>query len=144
MNLTIAQELIDGALNYATEKGLKPITAVVLDAGGHVVAAARQDGASAKRFEIAHGKAHGAIALGVGSRALMTRAESQAYFISSVAEVTGPLIPVPGGVLLFRSDDATSTGQLIGAIGVTGDTSDADEAAAVHAAHQVGLLPATG
>ena len=139
LSLATAQALIQSALAFATEQRLKPLTVVVLDDGGHVIAAARQDGASAKRFEIAHGKAHGAIALGVGSRALMTRAETQAYFVSAVAEVTGPLIPVPGGVLLFDASD-----QLLGAIGVTGDTSDADEAAAVHAATNAGLRPETG
>lgn len=144
MSLGTAGQLLDGVFGYAAEQGLKPLTAVVLDSGGHVVASARQDGASAKRFEIAHGKAHGAIALGIGSRALMTRAESQAYFITAVAEVTGPLIPVPGGVLLFATTGSSTGEQLIGAIGVTGDTSDADEAAAVHAANLVGLRASTG
>lgn len=91
MNLATAQQLIDAALGHAGAAGLKPLTVVILDTGGHVVACARQDGASAKRFEIAHGKAHGAIALGIGSRALMIRAEAQSSF---VAEVTGPLIPM--------------------------------------------------
>lgn len=139
MTLEVAQRLIDSALDFAREHSLKPLTVVILDTGGHVVACARQDGASAKRFEIAQGKAHGAIAMGVGSRALMTRAESQAYFIAALPAVTGPLIPVPGGVLLFSNQ-----GQLVGAIGITGDTSDADEAAAVAAASATGLHPVTG
>ena len=53
---------------------MKPLTVVVLDAGGHVVAAEREDGASIGRFAIAHGKAHGALALGMGSRSIMKRA----------------------------------------------------------------------
>lgn len=70
MTLEVAQPLIGSALDYAREHSLKPLTVVILDTGGHVVACARQDGASANRFEIAQGKAHGAIAMGVGSRAL--------------------------------------------------------------------------
>jgi uncharacterized protein GlcG (DUF336 family) len=134
LTLEVAQRLIGSALDYAREHSLKPLTVVILDTGGHVVTCARQDGASAKRFEIAQGKAHGAIAMGVGSRALMARAESQAYFIAAL-----PLIPVPGGVLLYSNQ-----GQLVGAIGITGDTSDADEAAAVAAASATGLHPVTG
>jgi uncharacterized protein GlcG (DUF336 family) len=103
------------------------LTIVVLDAGGHVVAAEREDGSSNKRFEVAFGKAHGSLALGMGSRALMARAEQQAYFITAVtAAVGGSLVPVPGGVLV-RDD----TGTLLGAVGVSGDSSDHDEAAAV-------------
>ena len=83
------------------ERGLKPLTVVVLDAGGHVVSAEREDGASNNRFEIAYGKAYGALALGMGSRSLMARAEQQAYFITSAAAaIGGRLVPVPGGVLV--------------------------------------------
>jgi uncharacterized protein GlcG (DUF336 family) len=91
-----------------------------------VVAAEREDGSSNKRFEIAFGKAHGALAFGMGSRALMARAEQQPYFIAAATTaVGGALIPVPGGVL--ARDGA---GTLLGAVGVSGDTSDNDEAAA--------------
>lgn len=103
------------------------MTVVVLDAGGHVVAAEREDGSSNKRFELAFGKAHGAISLGMGSRALMARAESQAYFIAAAtAAIGGALVPVPGGVLV-----RDLAGTLIGAVGVSGDASDDDEAVAI-------------
>ena len=75
MTITLdqARTLIAGARAAARERGFKPLTVVVLDAGGHVVAAEREDGSSNKRFEIAYGKAHGAISMGLGSRALMAR-----------------------------------------------------------------------
>ena len=83
------------------ERGLKPLTVVVLDAGGHVVSAEREDGASNNRFEIAYGKAYGALALGMGSRSLMARAKQQPYFVTSAAAaIGGRLVPVPGGVLV--------------------------------------------
>ncbi len=75
MDLQTARTIVAEALAAGRAKDFKPLTVVVLDAGGHLVAAEREDGASNKRFEIASGKAHGALALGLGSRALMARAE---------------------------------------------------------------------
>ena len=136
LTLDQAREIIAAARAHGDRVGLAPLTVVVLDAGGHVVAAEREDGASIKRFEIAFGKAHGALSLGLGSRALMTRAEQQPFFIAAVTSVVGgALVPVPGGVLV--KDDA---GTLLGAVGVTGDTSDHDEDAAVVGVEAAGLI----
>ena len=119
------------------ERGLKPLTVVVLDAGGHVVSAEREDGASNNRFEIAYGKAYGALALGMGSRSLMARAEQQPYFITSAAAaIGGRLVPVPGGVLV--KDEA---GVVLGCVGVSGDTSDNDELAAIAGITSASLVP---
>ncbi|MBG6226084.1 uncharacterized protein GlcG (DUF336 family) [Arthrobacter sp. CAN_A2] len=135
LTLTIAQSIIADALDAGRQHGFKPLTVVVLDAGGHVTAAARQDGASNNRFEIAHGKAYGALALGMGSRAIMERAEQQAYFITAAsATLGGRLIPVPGGVLV-RDDGGT----VLGAVGISGDSSDNDETAASTAIEAAGL-----
>lgn len=126
MDLDTARTLVAGVRSHGREAGFKPLTAVVLDPGGHVVAAEREDGASIGRFEIGFGKAYGALALGQGSRATMARAEQQAYFVGAAgAAIGGSLVPVPGGVLVLDGD------RLLGAVGVTGDTSDNDEAAAV-------------
>ena len=135
IDLDSARGLIAEIRSATHAQGLKPMTVVVLDAGGHVVAAEREDGSSNGRFDIAYGKAHGAIALGLGSRALMTRAEQQPYFIAAVTSaIGGALVPVPGGVLVRNTE-----GNLVGAVGVTGDTSDNDEAAAVAGIEAVGL-----
>jgi uncharacterized protein GlcG (DUF336 family) len=140
MNLDLARQLIAGARESGTKRGLKPLSIVVLDAGGQVRAFEREDGASIARFEIAFGKANGALALGIGSRALMVRAEQQPYFIGAVAgAIGGALVPVPGGVLV-----QSVVGELIGALGITGDASDNDEAAAVDAIEAAGLVPVTG
>lgn len=139
MNLTLesARTIIDEALAAGRQHEFKPLTVVVLDAGGHVIAAAREDGASNNRFEIAQGKAYGALALGMGSRAIMERAEQQAYFISAAtAALGGRLIPVPGGVLVRDHD-----GTVMGAVGITGDSSDNDETAATTAVKAAGLTP---
>jgi len=136
LDLETARTIIADARAHGRSAGFKPLTVVVLDAGGHVVAAEREDGASIKRFEIAFGKAHGALSLGMGSRSIMGRAEQQPFFIAAVTSaVGGALVPVPGGVLL-RDED----GALLGAVGVTGDTSDNDEAAAVAGIEGSGLV----
>ncbi|ASN50735.1 heme-binding protein [Sinomonas sp. R1AF57] len=135
LNLDTAQAIVAEAFAVRLDRGFKPLTVVVLDAGGHLVAAARQDGASNNRFEIAQGKAYGALALGMGSRALMERAEQQPYFIASAtAALGGRLVPVPGGVLVLGDD-----GSVQGAVGISGETSDNDEAAASAAIKAVGL-----
>ena len=137
LNLDIARAIVAAVRAAGRGRELTPLTVVVLDAGGHVVVAEREDGASIKRFEIAFGKAHGALALGLGSRALMARAEQQPYFIAAATSaVGGNLVPVPGGVLVRDSDGL----RLLGAVGVSGDTSDNDEFAAVAGIEAVGLV----
>jgi len=139
IDLDTARTIIAAARAHAVETECKPMTVVVLDAGGHVLAVEREDGSANKRFEIAHAKAHGALSLGLGSRALMARAEQQPYFIAAAtAAVGGALVPVPGGVLVRDGD------RLVGAVGVSGDTSDKDEAIAVAGIEAAGLTGETG
>jgi uncharacterized protein GlcG (DUF336 family) len=126
MDLAAAQKILEAALAHAVAHGFKPMAVGVIDARGALKAYAAQDGTSLKRGEIALAKANGAVALGMGSRALMKRAESQGYFIAAATSaIGGSLVPVPGGVLIKKD------GALVGAVGISGDTSDNDEAAAV-------------
>jgi len=137
IGLETAKSITAGVRAAGRDHGLKPLTVVVLDAGGHVVSAEREDGSSNSRFEIAFGKAYGALALGMGSRSLMARAEQQAYFITAAtAAIGGRLIPVPGGVLV--KDDS---GSVVGCVGVSGDTSDNDELAAMAGITSASLVP---
>lgn len=134
LNLAAARAIIGATLNEAHDLGLKPMAVTVLDAGGHVIAAEREDGASNMRIEIARAKAHGAVSMGMGSRALMGRAEQQAYFVTGAAlAVGGSLIAVPGGVLVLDGSE------LIGAVGASGDTSDNDEKAVLAGIAAAGL-----
>lgn len=127
ITLAKARRMISAALKDGRARELKPLAVVVLDAGGHVKAFEREDGASNLRFEVARGKAYGALAMGLGSRALMARAERQPYFVEALNGLAdGKLVPVPGGVLV-----KTARGEIVGAVGVTGDVSDNDEAVAV-------------
>ncbi len=137
MSLTVADALviIEGAQNFGLQEGMKPLSVVVLDAGGHPLAFQRAQGASAGRFEIARGKAYAAVMLGMGGHAIHARAEAQPYFISGlIGAFGGQMVPVPGGVLV-----RDGAGALIGAVGVTGCTSDNDARAAVAGIEAAGL-----
>lgn len=137
LGLNKSRLMIRKTFEKGAERGFKPLSAVVLDAGGHVVAFERQDGASPGRFAIAHGKAYGSVMLGMAGTAQMARAEAQAYFMSAMnGAFDGQVVPVPGGILL-----RSAKGEVIGALGVTGDTSDNDVIAAmagVEAAKMIG------
>jgi uncharacterized protein GlcG (DUF336 family) len=140
LTLDAARKIIDAALANGTEKKLNPLAVAVLDARGCIKAFAAQDGTSLKRGEIAHGKAYGALSLGMGSRAIFKRAQEQAFFISAVNTlVQGALVPVPGGVLIQDSG-----GGLLGAVGISGDTSDNDEACALAGIEAAGFMANAG
>lgn len=128
MTLTLdsGQTIVREALAHARRHAFKPLAVVVLDARAAVVAAASEDGTSLKRFEIARGKANGALAFNVGSRKLGEMAAERLHFFAGVAHVVGNgLVPGAGGVLI-----KDASGAVIGAVGISGDTSDNDEAAA--------------
>ena len=136
ISLRKAKSVIRTALSKGKELGLKPLSVVILDAGGHVIAFEREDGAAPGRFAIAHGKAYGSVMLGMAGTAQMARADQQAYFMDAVNGVFGGnVIPVPGGVLV-----RDKKGGVVGAIGVTGDSSDNDLIAALAGVEAAGLL----
>jgi uncharacterized protein GlcG (DUF336 family) len=131
-----ARTILDTALKTARDKGFKPLAVAVYDDRGALKAFAAEDGTSLKRGEIAMGKAYGALALGVGSRAIHKMALDRPYFIAAATPaVGGLLVPVPGGVLI---KDAQGT--ILGAVGVSGDTSDNDEIAAAAGIGAAGLV----
>lgn len=140
LTLDVARSIIQEARRKAREMGLKPLCISVIDAAGAVKALEREDGSSRLRPEIATGKAAGAVALGLGSRAIYRRAQEQPYLTTSLNTLAGgSLIPVPGGVLM-----RDETGELVGAVGITGDTSDNDEACAIAAIESVGFTADPG
>ena len=135
ISLRKAKVIIRSSLKRGAELGLKPLSVVVLDAGGHVISFEREDGAAPGRFAIANGKAYGSIMLGMAGTAQMARAEQQAYFMEAINGVFGgQVVPVPGGVLV-----RDKKGQVIGAVGVTGDSSDNDLIIALAGIESAGL-----
>ena len=142
MELTLAdaKKIIETVLAEQHKQGFKPMAVVVLGSAGSIRASESQDGTSSLRPKIAHGKAYGAFSMGLGSRALFERAKVEPFFIQSMNSLCdGALVPVPGGVLI-----RTTTGELIGAVGVTGDTSDNDETCAVAGIEAAGFVADTG
>ena len=63
LSLEQSNTIVSAALAQGREMGLKPLSVAVLDAGGHLIAFQRQDGASILRPQIAIGKAGGTLAL---------------------------------------------------------------------------------
>lgn len=135
LSLETAREIVAAARAEGRKLDLKPLTVAVLDAAGNLKALEREDGSSNMRPDIAIGKANGALAMGLGSRALFERAKSEPFFIQAMNELAGgSLVPVPGGVLIRNAD-----GAIIGAVGITGDISDNDEKAAKAGIEAAGL-----
>lgn len=139
LTLTTAQTILTAALAKARELNLKPLAIVVLDSRGAIKAALAEDGTSIKRMEVALGKAHGALGLGLGSRSLFKRAKEQPFFLAAVGPLVGGLVPVPGGVLI-----RDASGTTIGAVGISGDSSDNDEAVGIAGIVAAGLVPDPG
>lgn len=138
--LKVVEAITDAALAKGRELRLAPLTVAVLDAGGILVMLKREDGSSLLRPEIAIGKAWGALALGVGTRAIAARAAQAPAFVHAVTTLAGGrFVPVPGGVLVRGADKA-----IVGAVGISGDTSDNDETCAVAAITAAGLTADTG
>ena len=123
VTLAQASTIVDAALKKGRDTNCAPLTVAVLDAGGHLVAFKREDKSGLLRFDIAFGKAWGSLGMGFGSRELAERATKQPSFIAALTGVAqGRLVPVAGGVLV-----KTASGDIIGAVGISGDTSENDE-----------------
>jgi len=134
LTLAQAQTIVRVALEHARANNFSPMGVAVLDARGSLRAFAAEDGTSQQRSVVATGKANGCLAMGVGSRRLEAMALQRPHFVGALAaSVSGPFIPVAGGVLIKQG------GAIIGAVGVTGDTSDNDEAAALAGIKAAGL-----
>ncbi len=130
-----ANLLIRAAFDEAKKMDAAPLAVVVLDAGGHLIAFQRQDGAAYMRHDLAFAKAYGSLGMGMGSRGLSKRAKAMPHFMEGViAAFNGQLIPAPGGVLILNHE-----GSVIGAVGVSGDTSDNDERVAVAGIQAIGM-----
>ena len=139
MTLKTAAAIIDAALAAGRTDGLAPLSVAVLDAGGQLVAFKREDGSGILRYDIAFGKAWGALGMGFGSRELANRASANPMFMAALSTASaGRLVPVPGGVL------GVADGAVIGAVGISGDLSDKDEACALAGIAAAGMDARTG
>lgn len=141
-SLTLAQadKMVEGALAAARDAGLLPLTVAVLDSGGQLVAFKRQDGCGVLRFDIAFGKAWGALGMGISSRTIRDRLGNRPAFQGALAAASdGRFVPVPGGVLALDGDR-----RVVAAVGISGDASDRDEYAAIMGVRAAALTPHPG
>lgn len=137
ITLEQAQTVIKAAFDKGERLGLKPLSAAVLDSGGHLIAFQRQNGASNLRPEIAIGKAAGALDLGVSSRKIADMAAERPSFVASLGAIAhAGVIPAAGGVIVVDDNNLA-----IGAVGITGDTSDNDELCVLAGIAAAGLQP---
>ncbi len=137
LSLDRANAIVTEALRLGRKAGLLPLTAVALDAGGKPVAMQSEDGSGLLRFDIAFGKAWGALGMGISSRLIRDRLAERPTFLAALAAASdGRLIPVPGGVLVQSGEGVT-----VGAVGISGDTSEKDEYCAIEAIRSAGLYP---
>jgi uncharacterized protein GlcG (DUF336 family) len=140
LTLKQASIIVDESLRKGHETQCQPLTVAVLDSGGHLIAFKREDRSGLLRYDIAFGKAWGALGMGFGSRELAERSQKMPAFFSALAAVSGGrLIPVPGGVLIKNA-----AGEVVGAVGISGDTADKDEACAVAGIEAAGMKTQTG
>ena len=139
ISLNDARQIIHGTFAKGQELNLRPLAVVVLDDGGHPIAFERQNGCSPGRFKVAEGKAYGCVMMGMGGEAFSRRAETHAHFVLALnGAYDGKLVPVPGGILV-----RSKAGEVVGAIGVTGDTSENDAAAGRAGVEAAGLIAET-
>jgi uncharacterized protein GlcG (DUF336 family) len=137
ITLAEAIQIIEGTFASARERKAYPLSAIVLDAGGRVKAFHKQDGSSLLRFEIAYGKAFAALALNRSSRQVLQKAKEKPAFMESLAELSdGPLF-LEGGGQLIRD----KSGEIVGALGVTGDVNEVDDLCAMDGIRAAGFLP---
>jgi uncharacterized protein GlcG (DUF336 family) len=135
LSLEQANTIIAATFAAAEKHKCRPMSAIILDAGGRVKAFQKQDGASMMRFEICYGKAYASLALGRPSRLVLQKAKEKPLFMQSVGELAdGPMFLEGGGQLI--RDEA---GEVMGAIGVTGDVNEMDDICAIDGIHAVGF-----
>jgi uncharacterized protein GlcG (DUF336 family) len=127
LGLDIALRIVSIALAAGRAEKMLPLTVVVLDVSGKIIASYSEDGSGLMRFDIARGKAWGALGMGMSSRVIGDRLATRPSFQAALATVAdGKFVPVPGGVLVLQVDRT-----VIGAVGVSGDTSEKDEYCAI-------------
>jgi uncharacterized protein GlcG (DUF336 family) len=140
LNLAQAKIVIDTALAEGRRKRFAPLAVAVVDTGGHLIAFEREDGAGFARFDIAYGKAWGALGMGFGTRELSERGDRFPAFVAAISTATqGRMIPSPGGVIILAVN-----GEGIGAVGISGDAGDNDELCAIAGIEAAGFSALPG
>ena len=135
ITLKQSERIIDAIIARGRELDCRPLSVVVTDPGAHIKAFKKEDGSAMMRFEMAMGKAFAALALRRSSSLVRVRNEEKPEFVSYLINASGGKLFPEGGGRLIRDE----RGEVIGAVGVTGDTQDRDEELAAHGIRAAGL-----
>jgi len=135
ITLEQSERIIDAVLARGRELNCRPLAVAVTDPGAHVKAFKKEDDSAMMRFEMAMGKAYAALALRRSSSLVRVRNEEKPQFMSYLINASGGKIFPEGGGRLIRNE----RGEVIGAVGVTGDVETRDEELAAHGIHAAGL-----
>ena len=135
LSLDEAVAIITGTFKAAAAHKCSPLSAIILDAGGRIKAFHKQDGCSMLRFEVCRGKAYGALAMGRASRMVLQKAREKPLFMQSLETMADSPMFLEGGGQLIRDPD---TGEVVGAVGVTGDVNEMDDICAIEGIHAAG------
>ena len=123
ITLRQANTIIEFAFERVSELGLKPLSIILLDAGGRVKAFQKQDGAALLRFEIAYGKAFAALGLGRSSKLVLQKYREKPKFMENLERLSDGPIFLEGGAQLILDEH----GEVVGAVGITGDVNEMDD-----------------
>jgi uncharacterized protein GlcG (DUF336 family) len=135
LSLEQANTIIAATFAEAKKTRCRPMSAIILDAGGRVKAFQKQDNASMLRFEVCYGKAYASLALGRPSKLVLAKANEKPLFMQSIDNLADYPLFLEGGGQLIRDAD----GEVVGAIGVTGDANEMDDICAIAGIHAVGF-----
>ena len=108
IDLQSANRIIEAGIAIRKQHGHLPLTFCVLDRGGHLVSAQREDDSSIMRFEIAFGKAWASLALGHSTRFQEVQmSKNRPHFLDSLAAVAnGPSLMQPASDRARRPERA--------------------------------------
>ena len=130
-SLALALRLLEGVREEAAARELA-LAICVVDAGGHVIAAQRMDGAALGALSLAEGKAYTAVLWGTrtGDFTQSTQPGGPDWGWNT----TDPRVVVYAGGIPLLVD-----GALVGGLGASGGLADEDEACVVAAARSLGF-----
>jgi uncharacterized protein GlcG (DUF336 family) len=135
ITLEQANRIIETVIKRGAELNCRPLSVVVVEPGCVVKAFQKEDGSSMVRFEMAFGKAYASLALGRSSKLVRIRNEEKPAFMNYLFKATDNKIFPEGGGMLIRAGN----GDVVGAVGVTGDTEDRDEELAAYGIRAAGF-----
>jgi uncharacterized protein GlcG (DUF336 family) len=135
ITLQQANRIIETIFTRARELACRPMSVIVVEPGAKVKAFQKEDDSAMMRFEMAYGKAYAALALGRSSSLVRIRTEERPLFMRYLMRASDEQIFPEGGGMLIRD----ANGDVIGAVGVTGDTQERDEELAAYGIRAAGL-----